>query len=418
MRVAAPVGAMGVLLALSACGGDSASSGSGTVTTPAPTATATPSPTPAPRPIVGVSVTTVAALPTPWSMTFLPDGRLLVTERPPTPGTLANPVTPGNLRIVSSSGAVSAPVAGLPANTGVLDVKPDPRFSDNRLVYVSYVERNPTATRMGRNAGDLSVDPAGIAVVRGALSANGGELTGTQVIWRQVPKIVSNPGSGEYGGRLAFSPDGRYLFVTSGDRQELARYLFDTDNTLGKIIRLFPDGSIPPDNPFSGLAGARTEIWSLGFRNPYGLAFDLGGQLWSHDMGPSGGDELNLVQAGLNYGWPATSYGNNYDGSPIPKPVPGDGYAPSALSWTPVIAPSDMIFYSGSLFADWRGDAIISGLQSKGLVRVRVSGTTATEVQRIDLQARIRAVAQGPDGAIWVLEDQPSGRLLKLAPVF
>lgn len=419
MRAGARVGAMGALLALSGCGGGSDSSGSGTVTTPAPTATATPSPAPAaPRPIVGVTVTAVASLPAPWAMTFLPDGRLLVTERPPTPTTLANPVTPGNLRIVSSAGAVSAPIGGLPANTGLLDVKLDPRFSDNRLVYVSYVERDPTAARTGRNAVDPAVDPAGLAVLRGTLSADGSELTGAQVIWRQLPKIVSNPGSGEYGGRLAFSPDGKYLFITSGDRQELARYLFDTDNTLGKIIRLFPDGSIPPDNPFAGRTGARTEIWSLGSRNPYGLAFDPAGQLWSHDMGPSGGDEFNLVQPGLNYGWPAVSYGNNYDGGPIPKPAPGDGYAPSAFWWTPVIAPSDMIFYSGSLFADWRGDAIISGLQSKGLVRVRVSGTTATEVQRIDLQARIRAVAQGPDGAIWVLEDQPNGRLLKLAPVF
>jgi glucose/arabinose dehydrogenase len=156
----------------------------------------------------------------------------------------------------------------------------------------------------------------------------------------------------------------------------------------------------------------------LGHRNPYGLAFDAAGQLWENEMGPMGGDELNLLEKTNNYGWPNVSYGNNYDGGLIPKPAAGDGFAPSAYWWTPVIAPSNMIFYSGNVFGDWRGDAIISGLMSKGLVRVRVSGTTAKEVQRIDLGARIRSVTEGPDGAIWVMEDQPMGRLLKLSPVF
>jgi glucose/arabinose dehydrogenase len=211
------------------------------------------------------------------------------------------------------------------------------------------------------------------------------------------------------------SPDGRYLFIAAGDRQE-----FETNqslsNTLGKTVRIFLDGSIPGNNPFVGTAGARPEIWALGHRNPYGLAFNDAGQLWQNEMGPLGGDELNLITPGSNYGWPNVSYGNHYDGGLIPKPAAGDGFAMSALFWIPSIAPSGMMFYTGSLFSGWRGDAIISGLQSRGLVRVRIDPGAATEVQRINLDARIRSVVQGPDGAIWVLEDYPSGRLLKLTP--
>lgn len=352
-------------------------------------------------------------------MTFLPDGRLLVTERPPTPYTLLNPVTPGNIRLVTTSGVVSAPIAGLPANVGLFDVKLDPNFAQNNLVYISFMERDPTATRQGR-AANAAIDPAGLAVMRATLvsNASGTTLVAPQIIWRQFPKIVSYPGSGEPGGRMAFSPDGKYLFIAAGDRQELGLFLLEPSVTLGKIVRLFPDGSIPPDNPYVGTAGALPEVWTSGHRNQYGLAFNAAGQLWEHEMGPKGGDEFNLIEPRLNFGWPAVSYGDNYDGGPIQKPAAGDGFAASATFWTPVIAPSDMIFYSGSMFGAWRGDAIVSALQAQGLLRVRVSGTSATEVQRIDLKARIRAIAQGPDGAIWVLEDQPSGRLLKLAPVF
>lgn len=404
-------------LALAGCG----ESGDGSSTTPTPAPTPTPTPTPPPKAITGVTATPVATFAAPWAMTFLPDGRMLVTERPASASTLANPTESGTLRLVTSAGTISAPIGGLPANVGLLDVKIDPSFSANNLVYVSFMERDPTAVRVGRNAADMSVDPAGLALMRGKLrfTADGAFVDDAVVIWRQTPKIVSTIGSGEPGGRIAFSPDGRYLFLTAGDRQELSKeLLFALDNSLGKIIRLFPDGAVPTDNPYRAQAGAKPEIWSIGHRNQYGLAFDSMGRLWSNEMGPKGGDELNRIEAGKNYGWPVVSYGDNYIGPTIPRPAADDGYAPAAFWWTPVIAPSDMIFYAAGLFADWRSDAIIAGLQSKGLVRVRISGESATELQRIDMGARIRAIAQGPDGAIWVLEDQPSGRLLKLAPIF
>lgn len=351
-------------------------------------------------------------------MAFLPDGRMLVTERPPAGPTLLNPMESGRLRLVTPS-MVSAPLAGLPDNVGLLDVVLDPDYPRNQLVYISYMERNPTAARIGAAASDTRIDPAGLAVVRGRFTTDASGLpsiSDATVIWRQVPKIVSHPGSGEPGGRMTFSPDGRYLFIAAGDRQEFEP-VQSLENTLGKIVRIYPDGTIPADNPFVGTSGAQPEIWTLGHRNPYGLAFDAAGQLWEHEMGPKGGDEFNLIQRGSNYGWPNVSYGDNYVGPLITKPAPGDGFAASAYWWTPVIAPSGLIFYSGDMFADWRGDAIISGLQSKGLVRVRVSGESAAEVQRLDFGQRIRSVTQAPDGAIWVLEDQPSGRLLRLTPL-
>lgn len=404
-----------ICLLLSACGGG------GTDSAAAPAPTPTPTPAPAPRAISGVTPTPVATFAAPWAMTFLPDGRLLVTERPASATVEADSLAPGSLRLVTAQGVVSDPVEGLPANVGLLDVKLDPNYANNRLIYVSFMERDMSAARVGRNAADPAANPVGLALVRGTLSitGNAARLDNPAIIWRQAPKIVSHIGSGEPGGRIAFSPDGRYLFLAAGDRQELDKdFLFALDNSLGKIIRLFPDGSVPTDNPYRAQAGALPEIWSIGHRNPYGLAFDAAGNLWENEMGPKGGDELNRIVAGNNYGWPAVSYGDNYVGPTITRPADGDGYAQSVFWWTPVIAPADMIFYSGTVFADWQGDALIAGLQSKGLVRMRISGNSATEMQRIDLGARIRAVQQSPDGAIWVLEDQPSGRLLKLAPIF
>lgn len=404
---------------LSGCGSSSAPTGSAasSASVPAPT----PAPTP-PAPITAVSSRTVAAFAAPWAMAFLPDGRLLVTERPPT-GSIINPIEPnrinpteaGRLRLVTPDGIVSSPLSGLPANVGLLGIVLDPAFASNRTVYISFMERDPAGPRIGRNAADTKVDPVGLAVMRVVLSPTATEVVAASVIWRQVPKVVSHPGSGQPGGSIAFSPDGRYLFVAAGDRQEFEPTQ-SLANTLGKIVRILPDGTIPADNPFVSVAGALPEIWTLGHRNPYGLAFNAAGQLWQHEMGPDGGDEFNLIAAAGNYGWPVVSYGNHYDGGLIRKPAPGDGFVLSALSWTPSVAPSSLIFYSGSLFADWRGDAILVGLQSRGLVRVRIVAAAATEMQRISLGERIRAVAQGPDGAIWVLEDYPSGRLLKLTP--
>lgn len=322
-------------------------------------------------------------------MAFLPDGRLLVSE------------VQRGLRIVSQSGTISAPLPGLPTpNGGLLGVIVHPQFATNHAVYVSFVEQD-------------TGDTAGLAVALGTLTldaSGGGRLDDVKIIWRQTPKVVA---PGEYGAHMAISPDGAYLFISAGDRNQFAP-VQDMDNTLGKIVRLHADGSIPASNPFAGTA--MPEIWTLGHRNPYGLAFDSVWRLWSHEMGPKGGDEFNLIEPGRNYGWPTVSNGSHYDDGEIPDHSPGDGFAAPLLSWTPVIAPAGMIIYSGNLFAAWRGDAIIGGLQSKGLVRVRFTGTSATEEQRIPLGARIRDVEEGPDGAIWVIEDAPTGRLLRLVP--
>lgn len=385
------------LLALAACGTSGNNSGGG-VSTPSPTPTGSPSsspspsPGPSPSPITGVQTTAVATFASPWAMVFLPDGRALVTEKG------------GTLRIVTQAGVKSAPLGGVPTvaaggQGGLLDVTLHPNFASNALVYLSFSESGTGGS--------------GLAVARGTLvdDAGGPRLTGVSTIWRQAPKVS---GSGHFGGRMAFAPGGT-LYVTAGERQR-GSPAQDMTQTLGKIVRINADGSIPADNPFVSTAGARTEIWSLGHRNPYGLAFDSAGRLWEHEMGPEGGDEFNLVTRGGNYGWPNVSNGQDYGGGNIPDHAPGDGYVAPLLSWTPVIAPGGMILYSGNLFAAWRGDAIIAGLVSQGLVRVRFTPTSAVEQQRIALGARIREVEQGPDGAIWVLEDSSSGRLLRLVP--
>ncbi len=354
-------------------------------------------------------------------MAFLPDGNLLVTERPTWDAAGGDNVpVAGDLRLVTPTGAVSTPIPGLPDNVGLLDVVLDPLFSSNRRVLVTMLEIDKSAARVGRAAADARYFPVGLVLAEATLDTSGGVpvARNARVLWRQAPKITTYPGSGEPGGRMAFSPDGTYLFLTAGDRQEYANWPQDPSNTIGKTIRLMRDGTIPSDNPFSGRPGMLGEIWTLGHRNPYGLAFDSAGRLWQNEMGPFGGDELNVITPGANYGWPLVSNGQNYDGSDIPDHKAGDGFAAPALFWTPVIAPSGMIIYSGVRFENWRGNAIISGLTSKGLVRVRLDGANATEVERIDLGMRIRAVAQGPDGAIWVLEDRPSARLIRLDPIF
>lgn len=384
------------LLALAGCGGGGSG---GVVTPPAPTPTPSPSPspspsptpTPTPTPIANVTATPLATLASPWAMVFLPDGRMLVTEKG------------GTLRIVTQTGDKSAPLGGIPTvasagQGGLLDVALHPDFAANRLVYLSFAEPGTGG--------------AGLAVARGTLAEDGSpRLAGVQVIWRQTPKVS---GSGHFGGRMAFAPSG-HLFVTAGERQQ-GSPAQDMGTTLGKIVRLNADGTIPADNPFTATPGALPEIWSLGHRNPYGLAFDSAGRLWEEEMGPEGGDEFNLIVRGGNYGWPNVSNGQNYGGGNIPDHAPGDGYVAPLAWWTPVIAPGGMALYTGTLFADWRGDAIVAGLVSQGLVRVRFTETSAAEVQRIGLGQRIREVEQGPDGAIWVLEDGSSGRLLRLTP--
>jgi glucose/arabinose dehydrogenase len=277
-----------------------------------------------------------------------------------------------------------------------------PQFVDTGLVYLSYAE-----------AGERSTAGAAVARARLALDATGGAaLEDFAVIWRQQPKV---DGGGHFGHRIAFGPDGD-LFISSGERQKFAPAQ-DLQTNLGKIVRLGDDGSVPADNPFARQGGIAAQVWSLGHRNPLGLAFDANDRLWNVEMGPRGGDELNLVQRGANYGYPLVSNGDHYDGRDIPDHPTRPDFAAPAVSWNPVISPSSLLFYSGSEFPGWRGDAFIGGLSSQSLVRIEFDGEAAREAERFAMGARIRAVEQGPDGAIWVLEDErggSGGRLLKL----
>jgi glucose/arabinose dehydrogenase len=339
-----------------------------------------------------VTAAAVATLDSPWAMTFMPDGRMLVTERP------------GRLRVITEAGAVGPALAGVPAvqalgQGGLLDVALDPGFSSNRRVYLSFTE--------------AAGGGAGLAVARGTLaidSAGTGRIDGLTVIWRQAPKIAND--TRHYGGRMAFSPDG-FLFVTAGERHQGAPAQ-DLTGTLGKIVRLNLDGTAAAGNPFAGTAGARAEIWTLGHRNPYGLVFASDGRLFSSEHGPEGGDEFNIIESGANYGWRIVSEGN--DGEVLPRHSSAPQFRAPLVSWTPSIAPGGMIQYLGTRFVGWNGDFVLAGLQSQGLVRVRVGAAGASEVARIGLGRRIREVELGPDGFIWVLEDGPGGRLLKLSP--
>ncbi len=229
------------------------------------------------------------------------------------------------------------------------------------------------------------------------------------MIWRQLPKVS---GDGHYGHRLAFGPDGM-LWISSGDRQKLAPAQ-DLQSALGKLVRLHPDGAVPADNPFAGQGAVPAQLWSLGHRNPLGLAFDAQGRLWMHEMGPAGGDELNLVRRGANYGWPLVSEGRHYDGAAIPGHATRPEFQAPAAWWTPVIAPAGFIIYDGDMFPWFRGQGFIGGLASQALVRVALEGDTAREIARYPMGRRIRDVEQGPDGAIWLLEDGGDARLLKL----
>jgi glucose/arabinose dehydrogenase len=237
-------------------------------------------------------------------------------------------------------------------------------------------------------------------------------IDGLEVIWRQVPKVT---GRGHYSHRIAFSPDGRYLFLASGDRQKM-QPAQDLSNTLGSVLRLTLDGQPAPGHPFADRGSPSDEIWSYGHRNILGLAFDAEGQLWDLEHGPRGGDELNRVERGANYGWPVVSNGVHYSGDPIPDHDTRPEFAAPAVSWTPVIAPGDMLFYSGAAFPAWQGDALIAGLVSRGIVRVTFDGGGAREAARYDLGERLRGIAEDRTGALWVIEDGKRGRLRKLSP--
>lgn len=338
-------------------------------------------------------VTAVATFDEPWAMAFLPDGHLLVTEKP------------GRLLLVNPATGSSEAVSGVPAvdyggQGGFGDVVLHPGFHDNGRVYVSYVEAGPDGTR-----------GAAVASATLVLDDAAPRLDDLAVIWRQQPKVS---GRGHYGHRMAFDDDG-YLFISSGERQKFDPAQ-DMGGNLGKILRLNDDGSLPPDNPFADQGGVAAQVWSLGHRNPLGLAFDEQGRLWNTEMGPKHGDELNLVLRGRNYGYPVVSNGDHYSGERIPDHDTRPDLEAPRVWWDPTVAPAGLVFYRGEGFPDWTGSALIAGLASEALIRVVVEGDSAREVERFEMDRRIREVALGADGSVWLLEDGDEGRLLRLTP--
>ncbi|MEO8455818.1 MAG: PQQ-dependent sugar dehydrogenase [Sphingomicrobium sp.] len=399
---------VGLCLLLSACGSSSS-------TTAQPTSSSAGT----------FNIRAVATFDTPWALAFLPGTRTaIVTEKP------------GRIWLVEASSGRKQPVGGAPrvlfgGQGGLLDVVLSPTFAADQIIYLTYSE--PSS-----NGG------SGLALAKAKLvrDASGARLDGLQVIWRDP----AGGNGGQFGAIVVFAPDGRSLFLTSGERQRFTPAQ-DPSQPLGKILHLTLDGKPAPGNPWARGLGAPSvvvadppedteaakhaegrrvswpgsnltpaETWTLGHRNPYGLAFAPDGRLWEVEMGPRGGDELNLIERGKNYGWPVVSEGKNYDGVPIPPHSTNPRFEPPKLSWTPVISPTSLLIYTGNLFPQWKGSGFIGALSGKALVRVTFNGDTAQKAEQWDMGARIRFVGQGPDGAIYLLEDGEGARLLRLEP--
>jgi aldose sugar dehydrogenase len=338
------------------------------------------------------TLTDVASFNEPWAMVFLPDGRALVTEKA------------GKLQLWDGKGTGVVTVSGTPkvaygGQGGFGDVILHPQFAKNKMVYLSWAEA-------GKGGYGAVVGRAKLVEDK-----KGARLEGLSVIWRAFPYVS---GRGHFGHRLAFGPDQK-LYIATGERQKFDPAQDMTGN-LGKMLRLNEDGSVPADNPFAAKGGVTAQIWSLGLRNPLGIAFDAAGRLWEVEMGPKGGDEVNLITRGTNYGYPKVSNGDHYDGRPIPDHSPADGFTPPKVWWNPAISPGGMIVYSGKLFPQWTGDAFIAALGGEALVHVDLDGDMAKKGSEWPLKTRIREVEQGPDGAIWLLEDGEDGRLMKMTP--
>ncbi len=370
------------------------------------------------------TMTKVAQFNLPWRIAFLPDGRMLITEKV------------GPIWVVTQKGD-KMPVEHVPAvaaqgQGGMLGVFLAPGYATDRFVYLTYSEP-------GDGGSSLALARAKLSIGKDAAS-----LDGLEVLWRQMPKGRG----GQFGAQIAFSPDGKYLYLAVGERQRMTPAQ-DPDQSLGKILRLTLDGKPAPGNPNAGKTGAPTvplinppadteaaktapvvstytfpgpnlapaEIWATGFRTPYGLAFAPDGRLWELEHGPRGGDELNLIEPGKNYGWPLVVYGTNYNGVPIPSPDTRPDLAKPVIYWTPVIAPGNLAFYKGAMFPQWNGSALLSGLASQALIRVTFDGHGgATQVDRWAVGFRVRDVEVAPDGAIWMIEDANPGRLVRLIP--
>ncbi|WP_324807095.1 PQQ-dependent sugar dehydrogenase [Sphingomonas sp. LY29] len=374
-----------LLLCAAACGGPGgASSQQGSA--PA-TAAGTP-----------FQTTQVAQFTTPWAIAFLP-GRgnsALVTEKE------------GKLWLVDAANGRKTAVAGVPmvkadGQGGLGDVVPHPDFARNGRVYLTWVEGGANGT-------------SGAVLGYAQLAMAGGKptLQGLKTIWRQSPKVEGN---GHFSHRIAFGPDG-LLYLSSGDRQKFDPAQ-DLGGNLGKVLRLTAEGTPAPGNPWASRGGVAAEFWSIGHRNILGLSFAPDGRLWESEMGPKGGDEVNLVQPGKNYGWPKASDGSHYDGRDIPDHRAGDGFEPPKVNWTPSISPGGLMIYSGDRFAAWKGDALVPALSGKSLIRVDINGDQAAKADQWEMEGRIRAVAQGPDGAVYLLEDGgrgSQGRMLRLDP--
>jgi glucose/arabinose dehydrogenase len=333
----------------------------------------------------------IADFDSPWAMTFLPDGRMLITEKA------------GTLLLVTADGRQRRRVAGIPevmseGQGGLMDVVLHPKFAQNHLVYFSYTESRGGAQ--------------GVVLARGVLAdGQAPALRNVETLFRAS---FYADGGGHFSGRIAFAPDGK-LFFTNGERERFTPAQ-DPKVTLGKVLRLNDDGTPAAGNPLAA-RGFHPAVWSYGHRNLLGLAFDANGNLWEQEMGPAGGDEVNLILAGRNYGWPRASNGTHYDGRDIPDHRPGDGFEAPKVWWNPSISPAGLMVYSGKLWPQWRGDIFIGGLTAQALLRVDVDGATATKGNQWPMGTRIREVEEGPDGAIWLLQDGQASKLLKLTPV-
>jgi glucose/arabinose dehydrogenase len=331
----------------------------------------------------------------PWAIAFLPDGRMLVTERP------------GRMRIIGKDGRLSPALGGVPqvfasGQGGLLDVVLDRSFAHNHIIYFCYAE--PVEGR------------ARTALARARLIEQGtAQIEAVEVIFRQAGPLSSG---NHFGCRIVQTPDDN-VFLTTGEHFTTRDQAQSLGNDLGKIIRIRPDGSVPPDNPFVGKPGTKPEIWSYGHRNPQGLALHpVTGKLWEHEHGPRGGDEVNIIEKGKNYGWPVIGYGIDYSGAKIHDSTHKAGMEQPIKYWVPSIAPSGMTFYTGNLFASWRGSLFVGALAGQVLVRLEFDGDKPVKEERLvqQLRERIRDVREGPDGALWLATDSSSGRILRLAP--